>query len=125
VFKVPKMYVGIQGVLALYAAGRTTGIVVDSGDGRTCVVPIYEGYALPHAIASLNGISGRHVTTALRDTLERHGCSMPNDGDLAGIVEWKKAVVRVSLDPEKDITSTRQTRRWVNARQLNCHTPLI
>ncbi|KAL0334452.1 UNVERIFIED_CONTAM: actin [Sesamum angustifolium] len=32
-FSVPAMYVNIQAVLSLYASGRTTGIVLDSGDG--------------------------------------------------------------------------------------------
>ncbi|RKF83445.1 actin [Golovinomyces cichoracearum] len=43
-FNAPAFYVSIQAVLSLYASGRTTGIVLDSGDGVTHVVPIYEDF---------------------------------------------------------------------------------
>lgn len=39
-----------QSVLSLFSIGRRTGLVFDNGEGLGSIVPVYEGYTIPHAI---------------------------------------------------------------------------
>ena len=63
-FNVPALFVSLQAVLSLYATGRTTGVVLDAGDGVTHAVPIYEGFAMPHSIMRID-VAGRDVTRSI------------------------------------------------------------
>ena len=88
-FNVPAMYVHIQAVLSLYASGRTTGVVMDSGDGVTHVVPIYEGYSLPHAIERID-LAGRDVTEYLGRILLERGYSFMRSAEKVCSIEFLK-----------------------------------
>ena len=78
-FNTPAFYVANQAVMSLFASGRTTGTVFDAGDGVSHVVPIYEGYALPHAILRLD-LAGRDLPHYLMRILAERGYSFDSSG---------------------------------------------
>ncbi|KAH3673180.1 hypothetical protein WICMUC_003798 [Wickerhamomyces mucosus] len=106
-FNTPALYLSIQAILALYSTGRTTGLVLDSGDGVSHVVPVYEGFSLPNTIKRIN-VAGRDVTEQLQLLLRKNGIILQSSAEKEIVRIIKEKLCYVSADPRKDETD------WLN-----------
>lgn len=95
------VYVAIQAVLALYAQGLSSGVVVDSGDGVTHIVPVYESTVLNHLTRRLD-VAGRDVTRNLIALLLRRGYALNRTADFETVRQIKEKLCYVSYDLNLD-----------------------
>ena len=101
-FNVPSFYVSIQATLSLYASGRLTGIVLDSGHSFTHTVPIYEGHSLPHAIGRID-LAGRDLTDYMMKLLVEAGHSFSTSAEREIVRDIKEKVSYVALDFDAEL----------------------
>ncbi|RDA87752.1 hypothetical protein CP532_2489 [Ophiocordyceps camponoti-leonardi (nom. inval.)] len=108
-FNVPALHTSIQAVLSLYASGRTTGIVLDSGDGVSHAVPVYEGFAMPSSIRRID-VAGRDVTEHLQTLLRKSGYVFHTSAEKEVVRQIKETVAYVAHDPRKE------ERDWIGVK---------
>lgn len=96
-FEFEGVYVAVQAVLTLYAQGLLTGVVIDSGDGVTHIVPVYEGFALPHLTRRLD-IAGRNVTQYLIKLLLLRGYAFNASADFETVRLMKEKLCYIGYD---------------------------
>ena len=101
-FDVPALYLAVQATLSLYAAGRTTGTVLDVGDGVSHAVPVYEGFAVPSAIRRAD-VAGRDVTEYLQNQLLRKaGFVFHTSAEKEIVRHIKEKVTYLAQDPRQE-----------------------
>ncbi|OMH80422.1 Actin-related protein 2-A [Zancudomyces culisetae] len=111
------VYVAIQAVLTLYAQGLLTGVVIDSGDGVTHIIPVYQGYSLPHLTRRLD-VAGRHVTHYLIKLLQARGYAFNRTADFETVRQIKEKTCYVSFDLELDRKLATETTTLVKSYTL-------
>jgi actin len=99
-FGCPALYITMQAVLVLYASAATTGCVLDSGDGGSHVVCIYEGFVVPHAIIRLD-IGGRDITRYMARLLTEQGRYFRTTAELEIVREMKEMVAYMATDEQE------------------------
>eukprot|EP00604_Paraphysomonas_vestita_P001758 CAMPEP_0174822050 /NCGR_PEP_ID=MMETSP1107-20130205/12793_1 /TAXON_ID=36770 /ORGANISM="Paraphysomonas vestita, Strain GFlagA" /LENGTH=334 /DNA_ID=CAMNT_0016039971 /DNA_START=70 /DNA_END=1074 /DNA_ORIENTATION=- len=100
-FNAPAIFFAPQAILSLYASGRTTGLVLDSGEGVTHAIPVYEGFALQHAVVRMD-IAGRDVTNQLQLLLRRSGHRLVTSAEMEIVRQIKETSCHVAYNPQKE-----------------------
>jgi actin len=101
-FKVPALYATLQALLSLYASGRTTGLVVDSGFEISHTVPIHEGQILNESILKLD-LAGKEVTDCLLKLLNERGFGFTTFAEKESVhdIKEKNCFVALNFEDEK------------------------
>ncbi|OBS74623.1 hypothetical protein A6R68_14846 [Neotoma lepida] len=112
-FNVPALYMANQGVLSMYAAGRTSGTTIESGEGMTYIVPVINGYPLQLSTTQQD-VAGQDLTLYLLKLLSESGNLLVGTADYEYIRDLKEKHCYVALDYDTEIlkTATRSYKKY-------------
>ena len=120
-FNVPGLYIAVQAVLALAASWTSrqinertlTGVVIDSGDGVTHVIPVADGYVIGSCIKHIP-ISGRDITYFVQNLLREREIGIPQEQSLETAKSIKEQFCYVCPDIVKEFTKyDREPGKWL------------
>jgi len=110
-FNVRALQIDIQPLLALYAYGKSTGMIVDIGHGLTQLVPIYRGFIIPKA-AKIVPLGGQDITAYLIRLLMHKGYYLTTIMGMEIAKEIKERLCYVALDPKEEAERIRRRKAW-------------
>ena len=114
-FNTPAIQVVSTAVLSLFASGRTTGVVIESGDGVTVTVPIFDGYLLPKVTFIRRSFGGCDLTDYLIKTLSD---SSTTAVECKIVHEIKKKLCYVAMDFEHEMQNAASSSSLENTYEL-------
>jgi actin-related protein len=88
-FGTPSLFFQTTAVLSLYAQGRTTGVILDCGDGVSHCSPVYEGFSINDAVQRID-LGGRDITQHLMKLLRRGGYTFHTSAEFEIIKKVKE-----------------------------------
>ncbi|KAI6646615.1 beta-actin [Oopsacas minuta] len=101
-FEIPALLICTNSILSLFASGRTTGLVIDSGDGASYTVPIFKNHSLNNAVIR-SDINGRDITGYMMKILEERGYTLATTPDRDIVNDIKEKLGYVALDFEEEM----------------------
>lgn len=123
-FKCEKYYLSVTAVLALLATGKVTGLVLESGEGVTHSVPVFEGVSIPFATIKLE-LGGGDLTQYLMSLFREEGFNIPGDTSLENFVKLKEKKCSISEDFDASVKDYQKTRKREPAGTLPDGTELV
>jgi actin-related protein len=109
-FDVPAVYIGMQNVLSLYATGRTTGCVINSGESATDIVPICDNYVNDQTVQKID-LAGGHITKFLQKLMRQAGYSLITEQEKRVLVDIKENYCYIAEDFEGEITRAKNNNK--------------